>query len=214
MADNGPMSHNLPPGLGMAETIYRGGKGDFLEGGVRVPASAWWPGVIKPGQLVGDMIHETDLFTTFARLAGAMQHIPRDRYFISHHHFAGLDLIFTGRDAAHSFLCEKDRPEFRERLKGRFIYHCGPVVKKTGDEYAFVSAGPTTSAREEPYQADVFKNYGVRGVIGKGGMGPKTLAGCKESGAVYLHALGGAGALTAASVKKVHSTRLRAASTA
>ena len=79
MADNGPMSHNPPPGLGMAETIYRGGKGDFLEGGVRVPAQAWWPGVIEPGQLVGDIIHETDLFTTFARLANATDHIPRDR---------------------------------------------------------------------------------------------------------------------------------------
>jgi len=79
MADNGPMSHNPPPGLGMAETIFRGGKGDFLEGGVRVPAQAWWPGVIESGQIVGDIIHETDLFTTFARLAGAMEHIPTDR---------------------------------------------------------------------------------------------------------------------------------------
>ena len=79
MADNGPMTHNPPPGTGFAETIFRGGKGDFLEGGVRVPAQAWWPGVIEPGQLVGDIIHETDLFTTFARLAGAMEHIPTDR---------------------------------------------------------------------------------------------------------------------------------------
>lgn len=79
MADNGPMTHNPPPGLGMAPTIFRGGKGDFTEGGVRVPASAWWPGTIKPGQLVGDIIHETDLFTTVARLAGATQHIPTDR---------------------------------------------------------------------------------------------------------------------------------------
>ena len=82
MADNGPMSHNPPPGLGMAETIFRGGKGDFLEGGVRVPAFAWWPGVIEPGQIVGDIIHETDLFTTFARLAGATRahpHRPRHR---------------------------------------------------------------------------------------------------------------------------------------
>jgi arylsulfatase len=79
MADNGPMSHNPPPGLGMEELIYRGGKGDFLEGGVRVPAFAWWPGVIKPEQLVGDIIHETDLFTTFARLGGATQYIPTDR---------------------------------------------------------------------------------------------------------------------------------------
>jgi arylsulfatase A-like enzyme len=79
MADNGPMTHNPPPGLGMAETIFRGGKGDFLEGGVRVPAFAWWPGVIAPGQIVGDIIHEVDLFTTFARLAGATQYIPTDR---------------------------------------------------------------------------------------------------------------------------------------
>ena len=78
-ADNGPMAHNPPPGGGFAETIFRGGKGDFLEGGVRVPAFAWWPGVIQPGQVVGDIIHETDLFTTFARLAGATQHIPTDR---------------------------------------------------------------------------------------------------------------------------------------
>ena len=68
-----------PRAAGFAETIFRGGKGDFLEGGVRVPAQAWWPGVIEPGQMVGDIIHETDLFTTFARLAGALQHIPTDR---------------------------------------------------------------------------------------------------------------------------------------
>ena len=79
MADNGPMAHNAPPGLGMAETIFRGGKGDFLEGGVRVTAQAWWPSVIQPGQIVGDMIHQTDLFTTFARIAGATEHIPTDR---------------------------------------------------------------------------------------------------------------------------------------
>jgi len=79
MADNGPMSHNPPPGLGMTETIFRGGKGDFLEGGVRVPAFAWWPGVIEPGQIVGDIIHEVDLYTTFSRLAGACEYIPTDR---------------------------------------------------------------------------------------------------------------------------------------
>lgn len=79
MADNGPMAHNAPPGTGFSETIFRGGKGDFLEGGVRVPAQAWWPGVIEEGQLVGDIIHETDLFTTFAHLAGALDNIPTDR---------------------------------------------------------------------------------------------------------------------------------------
>lgn len=77
MADNGPMTHNGPPGF--VEHLYRGGKGDFLEGGVRVPAIAYWPGVIEEGQIVGDIIHETDLFTTFANLAGATDYIPRDR---------------------------------------------------------------------------------------------------------------------------------------
>jgi len=77
MADNGPFTHNGPPG--MTETLYRGGKGDYWEGGVRVPAMAWWPSVIAPGQTVGDIIHETDLFTTFAHLAGALEHVPSDR---------------------------------------------------------------------------------------------------------------------------------------
>ncbi|MBO9419202.1 sulfatase-like hydrolase/transferase [Labrenzia sp. R4_2] len=79
MADNGPMSHNPPPGTGFAETIFRGGKGDFLEGGVRVPAFAVWPGVIEAGSMPGDMIHITDLFTTFASLGGALENIPTDR---------------------------------------------------------------------------------------------------------------------------------------
>ncbi|MGI9641784.1 MAG: sulfatase-like hydrolase/transferase, partial [Acidimicrobiia bacterium] len=79
MADNGPMIHNPPSLLGMVDTIFRGGKGDFLEGGVRVPGFAWWPGTIKPGQFVNDMIHEVDLYTTFARIGGGTEHIPTDR---------------------------------------------------------------------------------------------------------------------------------------
>ena len=79
MADNGPMTHNPPAGAGLGEGMFRGGKGDFTEGGVRVPAAALWPGVIEPGQVVGDMIHQVDLFTTFARLAGATKYIPTDR---------------------------------------------------------------------------------------------------------------------------------------
>ncbi len=79
MADNGPMTHDPPPGLGMTETMFTGGKGDHTEGGVRVPAFAWWPGTIEPGQLVGDIIHVTDLYTTFARLGGATEYIPTDR---------------------------------------------------------------------------------------------------------------------------------------
>jgi arylsulfatase len=78
-ADNGPMVHNPPPGLGMAETVFRGGKSDYWEGGIRVAGFAWWPGMIEPGQVIGDMIHEVDLYTTFARLAGATGGIPTDR---------------------------------------------------------------------------------------------------------------------------------------
>lgn len=79
MADNGPMVHNPPPGWGMSEIMFTGGKGDFTEGGIRVPAIAYWPGTIKEGQLVGDIIHVTDLFTTFASIAEADKYIPTDR---------------------------------------------------------------------------------------------------------------------------------------
>jgi fumarate hydratase subunit beta len=113
-------------------------------------------------------------------------------------------IILTGRDAAHTWLLEEKRKDVSELLQGSVIYHCGPVVKKDNDEWSFVAAGPTTSIREEPYQADVIKKYGIRGVIGKGGMGDKTSAGLQKSGAVYLHAIGGAASLIAKSVIKVH----------
>ncbi|MEJ2055329.1 MAG: fumarate hydratase C-terminal domain-containing protein [Calditrichaceae bacterium] len=84
------------------------------------------------------------------------------------------------------------------------FYLCGPVVKRNeSGQWKFVSAGPTTSAREEPYQSDVIKEYKVRGVIGKGGMGSNTAAGLQQNGAVYLHAVGGAGTLIANTVKEV-----------
>lgn len=113
-------------------------------------------------------------------------------------------VIVTARDAAHKLMIE-DKPDFiREYLKESVIYHCGPVVKKSDSgEWSFVSAGPTTSIREEPYQADVICEYNVRGVIGKGGMSDKTAEGLKRCGAVYFHAVGGAGTLIANSVKKV-----------
>ncbi|MCK5279243.1 MAG: sulfatase-like hydrolase/transferase, partial [Cyclobacteriaceae bacterium] len=79
MADNGPMIHNPPPGLGMVETMFTGGKGDYTEGGVRVPAFAWWPGVIEANSIVGDIIHVTDLYTTFAHIGGGTKYIPTDR---------------------------------------------------------------------------------------------------------------------------------------
>lgn len=112
--------------------------------------------------------------------------------------------MITGRDAAHKWLIEAHRDEVAEYLRGTVIYHCGPVVAKNDDgSHRFVAAGPTTSIREEPYQADVIGRYGLRGVIGKGGMGPKTLDGLGRHGAVYLHAIGGAAQVLARAVKKV-----------
>ncbi|MDP6569137.1 MAG: FumA C-terminus/TtdB family hydratase beta subunit [Candidatus Marinimicrobia bacterium] len=113
-------------------------------------------------------------------------------------------IMVLGRDNAHAWMYEEKPDEIRNLLKGTVIYHCGPVVKKVDDEWIFVAAGPTTSIREEPYQGDVLKEYDLRAVIGKGGMGDKTLAALKEHGAVYLHAIGGTAALLAKAVVKVH----------
>lgn len=112
--------------------------------------------------------------------------------------------MVTGRDAAHQWLLEGFREEVAPFLAGTVIYHCGPVVGKSEEgEWRFVAAGPTTSIREEPYQADVLERYGLRGVIGKGGMGARTLEGLGRSGAVYLHAVGGAAQVLARAVRRV-----------
>jgi fumarate hydratase class I len=111
----------------------------------------------------------------------------------------------TGRDAAHAHLIKKDSPV---DLHGAVLYHCGPVMLKQGDGWVTKAAGPTTSIREEPYEGDVIRRYGIRAVIGKGGMGPKTLAAMKECGAVYLHAIGGAAQVYARAVKRVHDVAL------
>jgi len=126
-------------------------------------------------------------------------------------------IVVLGRDAAHKFLIEhyvratsiapEDAAlyeELKKLLNGGVIYHCGPVVKKNEDgSYTFVAAGPTTSIREEPYQADVIRHFNLKGVIGKGGMGANTLKACQEQPAVYFHAIGGAAPLIAQSVKRV-----------
>jgi len=112
--------------------------------------------------------------------------------------------MITGRDAAHKWLMESVREGVMPFMKGTVIYHCGPVVGENDDgSYDFLAAGPTTSIREEPYQADVIGRYGLRGVIGKGGMGATTLAGLSEHGAVYLHAIGGAAQVLARAIPKV-----------
>ncbi len=97
--------------------------------------------------------------------------------------------MVTGRDAVHHYLMHHDSPC---DLRGAILYHCGPVMLKEGEKWRVVAAGPTTSIREEPYEADIIKRFGIRAVMGKGGMGKKTLAALKECGAVYLHAIGGA----------------------
>jgi len=127
-------------------------------------------------------------------------------------------VMVTGRDAVHKWMVEtfikKTRPPqgddlavyeaIKPLLAGSAIYHCGPVVAGLDTkDYRFVAAGPTTSTREEPYQGDVMRHFKIKGVIGKGGMGPKTLAACQEAPGVYLHAIGGAASLIAQTVTKV-----------
>jgi fumarate hydratase class I len=108
---------------------------------------------------------------------------------------------YTGRDAVHHHLSSHDSPV---DLRGGVIYHCGPVVAKQPDgRWTVTAAGPTTSIREEPYQADIIGKFGVRAVIGKGGMGSKTLAGLKQHGAVYLNAIGGAAQFYARCIDRV-----------
>jgi fumarate hydratase class I len=97
--------------------------------------------------------------------------------------------MITGRDAAHHYLMHHEAPC---DMRGAILYHCGPVMLKEGEKWRTVAAGPTTSIREEPYEADIIRRLGLRAVMGKGGMGAKTLAALMENGAVYLHAIGGA----------------------
>ena len=113
--------------------------------------------------------------------------------------------VFTGRDAVHAHLMKNAPPV---DLRGAVLYHCGPVMLKQGEEWMVKAAGPTTSSREEPYQATVIEKYGVRAVIGKGGMGAKTLAALQKSGAVYLNAIGGAAQFYARTVEKVLGVHL------
>jgi fumarate hydratase class I len=113
--------------------------------------------------------------------------------------------MYTGRDAVHHHLMQHEPPV---DLRGGIVYHCGPVVAKQGDGWRVTAAGPTTSIREEPFQADIIGRYGIRVVMGKGGMGAKTLAGLKEHGAVYLNAVGGAAQFYAKAITRVDGVSL------
>ena len=124
--------------------------------------------------------------------------------------------VVTARDAAHKYivndLFRRDpagadaavRDRLAGLLKNGCVYHCGPVMRQRPDgTWACLAGGPTTSIREEPYAAEVIRAFGLRGVIGKGGMGPRTAAALTECGAVYFHAVGGAAVVAAASVMRV-----------
>jgi fumarate hydratase class I len=113
--------------------------------------------------------------------------------------------MFTGRDQVHAHLMKNAPPV---DMHGSVLYHCGPVMLKQGEQWVMKAGGPTTSSREEPYQAHVIGAYGVRVVIGKGGMGAKTLAALQQHGAVYLNAIGGAAQYYARTVEKVLGVHL------
>jgi fumarate hydratase class I len=115
-------------------------------------------------------------------------------------------VIFTGRDALHRYLHGGGQLPPQVNLRNSILYHCGPVVlKDEKGQWHVLAAGPTTSAREEPYQARIIRDFGLRGIIGKGGMGQQTLQACEKHGCVYLHAVGGAAQVLAECVKRVRS---------
>jgi fumarate hydratase class I len=121
-------------------------------------------------------------------------------------------IILTGRDAFHKFVYDtyikkekfdENYYKLKKLMQNAFLYHCGPVIKNENREYKFIAGGPTTSIREEPYEAEVIKHFGLCGVIGKGGMGNKTKKALKKHSAVYLHAVGGAASLIAQKVESI-----------
>ncbi len=113
--------------------------------------------------------------------------------------------MITGRDKLHKFLFNEKPPkeQIPFDLEGTILYHCGPIVKKTPRGFVFVAGGPTTSMRVEMYEDRIISQYGIRGVMGKGGMGSRTLIAMKENGCVYLNTIGGAAVYLADKVKGV-----------
>ncbi len=113
--------------------------------------------------------------------------------------------IITGRDKLHKFLFNT-RPakgEIPFDLEGTILYHCGPIVRKTSKGFVLVAGGPTTSMRVEMYEYRIISEYGIRGVMGKGGMGDRTLNALRENRCVYLNTMGGAAVYLANKVKEV-----------
>jgi fumarate hydratase class I len=115
--------------------------------------------------------------------------------------------IWTARDAAHRYLADPAN-EAPFPARGAVFYHCGPVIVPADDGWRVTAAGPTTSIREEPYMPGLIERYGLRGIIGKGGMGPATLAACRQFGCLYLHAVGGAAQVLADRIRRVRGVYL------
>lgn len=115
-------------------------------------------------------------------------------------------VVLTGRDAVHKWLHEGNTPPVG--LRDQIIYHCGPVVLKKKGKWVVTAAGPTTSSREEPYQAGIIEKHGIRAVIGKGGMGEKTRQACEKFGCVYFHAIGGAAQVLAECIQEVQDVHM------
>ncbi len=123
--------------------------------------------------------------------------------------------ILTARDKAHKYIYDKliDGIPVREdaellsflenHLHDGIIYHCGPIIKQENNVYTVTSAGPTTSMREEFYMPYIIRHFGLKAVIGKGGMGEATLKAMKKYNCVYLHVVGGSAVKTAQWIKKV-----------
>ncbi len=114
--------------------------------------------------------------------------------------------VITGRDRFHQHFAAGG--EVPDGFRDGALYHCGPVVVKDADgAWRVVAAGPTTSARENPFEPEFIARTGVRAIIGKGGMDAGVLAACRKHGCVYLQAVGGAAALAARCVRRVPRVR-------
>lgn len=116
-------------------------------------------------------------------------------------------ILITGRDQVHRRALELAAKGEKDKvpidLNGMALFHCGPIVKKIGEEWKIFGFGPTTSARMESVEADFIKTFGVRLIIGKGGMFERTTQGMKEFGAAYLAYPGGTSAVATKAVKRV-----------
>ena len=119
--------------------------------------------------------------------------------------------IITARDSAHkrALNLHKKGKQLPINIEGLAVFHCGPVVKQKNGKWIVVAAGPTTSTRLELFEAQFIKNFKVRVVIGKGGMGKKTVDAMKQYGAFYGAFTGGAAVLAAKAIKQVKGVEWR-----